>query len=82
MTMMDHSQAMDGHVQSLDQHHAALGQSVTDLYDALDQLNALVQLITQMYTNLQGTHSAMSQTIDGAKTAAANISQGAANTNQ
>ena len=77
MTMMDHSQAMDGHVQALDQHHAELGQSVNDLYGAIEQLNALVQLITQLYTNLQGTHSVMAQTMDGAKQTASNIQTGA-----
>ena len=79
MTMMEHSQAMDGHVQSLDQHHAELGQSVNDLYAALEQLNSLVQLITTMYTNLQGTHSAMAATMGAAKQANANIQAGAAN---
>ena len=79
MTMMDHSQAMDGHVQALDQQHAEIGNSVNELYAALEQLNALVQMITNLYTNLQGTHSVMAQSMEGAKQAAGNIQAGAQN---
>jgi outer membrane murein-binding lipoprotein Lpp len=71
MTMMNHTQAMHGHVDQMETHHAKLGGGVTDLYAAIEQCAALMQTLTQIYNELQGTHAEMHHTVQASRQTAA-----------
>ena len=81
MTMMNHTEAMHGHVDQMEQHHAKLGSGVTDLYEALELASQLLQKLTVIYGELQGMHGEMHQTVQGARQTASSAQEAAQNSN-
>lgn len=81
MPMTDHTAAMHGHVDQLENHHAKLGGGVTELYAALDLCAQLMQKLTEIYGELQGTHAEMHQTVQGARQTASAAHEEATNAN-
>lgn len=78
MPMDDHAQNMHGHVDQLENHHAKLGEGVTQLYSAIEMASQLLQTLTEVYGQLQGTHAEMHQSVQGARQTASSIGEEAA----
>lgn len=81
MPIQEHTQAMHGHMDQLEGHHARLGGGVTELYAALDLAAQLMQKLTEVYGELQGTHAEMHHTVNNARVTTSSIHEEAANSN-
>jgi hypothetical protein len=79
MPLTEHTQAMHGHVDKMEEHHAKLGSGVTDLYAALELCAELMQKLTAVYTELQNTHGEMHQTVHAQRATAASAHEEATN---
>ena len=79
MPLTDHTQAMHGHVDQLEGHHAKLGEGVNGLYAALEQCAQLMQTLTDIYNQMQGTHAEMQQTVQASRATAQSAHEEASN---
>jgi hypothetical protein len=73
MPIIEHAQNMHAHVDNLEAHHAKLGAGVTELYSALELATQLLQQLTLAYGEIQGMHSDMHNTVQGARQTATSI---------
>ena len=79
MPLTDHTQAMHGHVDQMEGHHVKLGEGVASLYAALEQCAQLMQTLTEVYNQMQGTHAEMHQTVQASRATAQNAHEEANN---
>jgi hypothetical protein len=73
MPITEHTQNLHAHMDSLEAHHAKLGEGVNALYEMLSLATELFQKLSDAYVHLQGAHADMHEHLQGARHATSSI---------